>query len=291
MNLYRDYVDLVVRGIEAAGVQVDPVVKGGDAAVLLAACLEFTSRHISTRPRRVEYSKQIQSSSSWLLHRSDIERLAAASEAGENLVPYQGRKVSVFDRPDRLYLDWGIQHLHLGKLLPGRSLSQGTSELLFALFLDDAAFFIEVYNHKSFSARELLRILDSNWPWWTDRYAVSGAVHPAARPTDVEVHDLRVNHVNAFIEVSPGRVLAPPGGGCTSAGTSVTAMRDAQATLRLLRNAENYVAMRGASIRATLGVSDDSHVYLADADERTLTLSASGTDNTVAVSLSDVING
>lgn len=256
MNLLDDLIEWQAEALRNEGVAFDESKMHKDPVVFLANCLEFDRRRISAQPRKVEYSRELQQSAAFSVHGNAIQILAARATAGETLTPFQTKLLGSFDKRDLLLSDWGIHHLHLGHLRPGALSCGRTSDLLFAVFEDGIAYFIDVMDHHAFSEKRLLEILDANWPEHTGRFVGQGIVGLEYEPTSEEIGELRKAGVNSLVSLRPGRVSGPPGGGVTTAGTSVRCMMEANRMGRLLSDAEDVVRSNETAIRMKLGIDD-----------------------------------
>ena len=79
---------------------------------------------------------------------------------------------------DRLYIHWGIHHLHLGRHLEPDGFMERTGPLLFCRFDNENAYFINVFPHSSTSwtDQDMIRILHDNWPESIEIYRLRGVV-------------------------------------------------------------------------------------------------------------------
>ncbi len=89
---------------------------------------------------------------------SGHEALRKVVERGDELWPYQSRKILKSALEDGMLNDFGIQHFHLGigPDLKHAGLISGTRELLFAVVNDADFYAIGIYDHLGWSCQMLL---------------------------------------------------------------------------------------------------------------------------------------
>jgi hypothetical protein len=262
MNFIRDLARLAAAQLDLRGVGYRRSLVDEQPVFFLADYLEFCARRIPPRPRRVLVSDVLSGSKKWSMYRLALESLSGASERGEDLSRFQTGKIESFKTPDLLLSDWGIHHLHLGKPRLKKA-SVRTSDLLFVrLTTSSELCFIDIGNHQSFGEVELLDIVERNWPETLSAHFVRQAsnLQPKRNAHDREV--ARRAGMLTFVELSSGRVYAPPGGGITSARSSVASLRQAQSIGADLVNAEVFVEQDANSVRTALGMNSSEEVCL-----------------------------
>jgi hypothetical protein len=192
--------------------------------------MDFTTRYIAQRPRRVVTSslfpKSLPPDAAGAL-----EKLVQAFIAGEDVNAYQGRGLTDFHdtsgkkrekRTDLLWADWAVHHLHLSPELPstGQRYSTRSDWLLFCKVLDDEVALIDVRPHgkaEDFADPDLIRQMFIDWPDFMSQFELRGILsEPVLDQT--EIHSLRQGGVNGPL-VYGGKAYAPPGWGLTSAST------------------------------------------------------------------------
>ena len=283
MNLLADLIEGVQRTLTAEGVTFDAALGKTDPVHFLATYLEFDARRIETTPRTVRFSAELQGSPAWTTHQSALQRLAELCRTGQPLHPYQSKQIRTLEESDLLLADWNIQHLHLGEHVPGQAFADRTGPLLYATFLSDEAYFIAIMDHASFSEIGLLEVVNVNWPGYLERFTLKGVLGVSPVPSSDDVKQLRRAGVQTVIPLASGRVLAPPGGGYTTAGTSIAHVMKAQNIARLLRNAEQYVRQHDAEIRTELGLGPVDVIRLASLEPSHLVFMGDHSDRRYAV--------
>ncbi len=141
---------------------------------LVITYLNWRTRFISARPRRVHLSRELLSSAKYRSHRASVHAIVSKIESGEDLTPHLSRGTKTAyattgqsrrGRPDldRLIADWDIHHLHLATTLDSDGYVTRTGDLLFGHFAPDDAYLIGVFPHKSWAALEIAEITMRNW--------------------------------------------------------------------------------------------------------------------------------
>ncbi|MCZ6689592.1 MAG: hypothetical protein O7H41_08325 [Planctomycetota bacterium] len=164
-----------------------------------------------------------------------LDDLEAAIKAGEDIWPWQSKLI---DRPkfeDGLYNDYGIVHFHLGDGLETSGYVKRTKELLFTVVDSSTVYEIGVYDHGEWYELDILDILDDNWPGLLDRVTLQAIDVENYPRTREEVKKLREANVVTVLKLKSGRVIAPPGGGVATDGTSFAAVHAADYWAKLLR--------------------------------------------------------
>lgn len=94
-------------------------------------------------------------------------------QKGEGVQPYLSTKAYEL-RPDDLYNDWQILHLHLG-VVQGNKKKSKRSNLTLRMYVENLkAYFICLEPHKSYANSELLKIMYENWPEIIERHELKG---------------------------------------------------------------------------------------------------------------------
>lgn len=197
--------------------------------------LDFRLRIIDPRPRQIFLSDRFPKT----LESRTGEALQALHEAiavGADVNPFQGKGLKRSDssgknrneRTDLLWADWGIHHLHVAeKPVDGEDFSARGDYLLFAVFYQDIALFIDVQPHSTrpedgdplrFAREDLVRVIARNWPAAMEPFQLRGMVHPEREISDESRKLLRRSGIEAPLVVD-GKAYFAPGHGVTSAST------------------------------------------------------------------------
>lgn len=158
---------------------------------------------------------------------------------GGLLTPYLSKRIMRLDYDDLLLNDWRIHHLHLGTAIESDGFVSRTADLLYVYFESSDAYLIEIRGHSDFACQELLQIVHENWPQLIAKYRMNGRV--VQQLSDADIKKLRSGGVQPLISMNDGTVYAPPGGGITTAGTSVADTMDVNRFLTLLRSEQDRI--------------------------------------------------
>jgi len=194
-----------------------------------------------------------------------LEKLVSAAEVGEDLRPWLHDAIFA-DKQDALINDWGVQHYHLGVefeiVKNGRRRTRRTGDVLFATHREDTGYLylIGIFDHKSFSNKQLLEIVNADWPDLVGHAKIENLIDISHSPTRSEIHQLRKNQVNSAVEID-GAFFVGPGGGYTTSGHSTKAVMKALGVRRLLRSLQEEVDSKQLSVRF---VVQDRLVFLVD---------------------------
>jgi hypothetical protein len=174
-------------------------------------------KKISPAPRPVRWSLALESKTIPAHHRLALDRIAAASAAGEDLTPYLSKAWCDIGRSDGLLNDWGVHHLHLYPA-PQRS-----KELLYVVEFSNALLFLDLLDHKAFSRKNLVEILQVEAPEVVSEFELTG-IREGFEPTEKERSAARHRGVNLLTQID-GKVFMPLGGGQSASGINSEAVR------------------------------------------------------------------
>lgn len=183
-------------------------------------------------------------------NRDVLLSIEAKIEFGEDLTCYLSDKIDKLRFDDDLLNDWGIHHLHLGSNFEHNpKFIKRTSELLFVRFSDAKAYFIGVYDHKSWTKQELIEIIHRNWPESIEKFRIKGINGISRIPTEQDIYALRKGHVNYVIKIEPDNFYIPIGDGVMLSGVS---SRAAKWSLRYERRVDEFETYLQKNIRNIL---------------------------------------
>ncbi|WP_312547584.1 hypothetical protein [Massilia sp.] len=196
--------------------------------------LDFTSRYIRPKPRKVLYSNCVAKS----IHKENqaaFKKIVSHIKHGADLNPYQSKGLICHNdisgknkqkRTDQLWAHWGIHHLHLSpsRLPKNGYFSARSSWLLFCIVADDFVGIVDVRHHDEdylFSDPELIKTVARSWPDIMEPYRIKGITGiSGADQTAPEIAASRKATLNSPIEVDGKFYLAP--GGITTAFTPIS---------------------------------------------------------------------
>lgn len=199
--------------------------------------MDFRLRMIDPRPRKILLSDRLPKQINGAIDRA-YQGLHHAILDGDDINHFQGRGVqrndssgrNRNDRTDLLWADWGIHHLHLAeKPDEGKDFSDRSDYLLFAMFFQDVALFIDVQPHSTdpkhehgdplrFAREDLIRVVARNWPNVMKPFQLRGVVAPETGFGDEGRKILRRKGIEVPLVID-GAAYFAPGRGVTSAST------------------------------------------------------------------------
>lgn len=241
LDLIRIYTDELTR----RGFVPDKDLDVHEMAFLLQDWRRRRLEDLEGRPTAVSQSREL----ARLAAHPVVLRISELAEQGKPLWPYTSKQTSKPSKHDPLLNQWGVFHFHLGTQLEPDGYIQRTGELLFARVVDTQLYLIGLYDHDSFRDSEVLQTAIRNWPDSFEPYrlrglSISGSatpsrfiadgelkgasrtvlIHPTLDLSPESVGDFRKLGLNATFQAESGALYSPPGGGHTSARTSVLAM-------------------------------------------------------------------
>ena len=250
-----------------------------DTNSLAARYLEMLNRRIAPIPRRVHFSEGIHESLGKLRLQADTEQQEAATEAWgavfliRNLIE-EGKNVNGFlstridhaagrMSKDGLLWDFGMHHFHLSRKphkiekFRQRGFNKRSDYLLFAIVKELDVYFVDVVPHPNenrdsdygWVRQKLVEIVKFNWPNLCEPYVLKGVTGGVV--TDQDKKELRRKNVNAIVQIG-NDVIAPMGGGLTTAGTSTLCQILADKFLNDLEKCQSYLETQPAEVKAAL---------------------------------------
>jgi len=203
------------------------------ANCLLERFLNLKKRQISQIKHHVMYSSEIEDKirskfidDSML---SVINTIKKELEDGTNVNGRLSKLWGKLNTNDGMLNDWGLYHFHLSneREYPDSTFYKRTGQLLIAYIPQNRTevYFLDIIDHNdknAFSKQEYLSIIGNNWPNIIDEHKIQGAISTEMGSiTDDERYDLRRVGIN-YIDTVNGKPIFNPGGGITSAGTSMS---------------------------------------------------------------------
>jgi len=258
VDFEEDLIRIATEGLSQYGMRVDDAVSGDD---LLHRWVNVQLKLIPRMPRKVELSPRISPSLAAIrlsadreLARQTLETICKRARAGDDLSPYLSKSVVREDYTDAMFADWGVYHLHLSEIAEGEYFAARADYWLFAIFPDGRALLIDIRRHDTtqFLQRDLLEIIDSTWPevLATHRLVgITGQTRDTASPETIRV--FRKAGINA-VQAIGSHVYAPPGGGLTTARTSVRVRIETDRLLDAARRATAWATDCPTEIRADI---------------------------------------
>lgn len=231
----KDFVEYIISELGKHNINVDNV---NDHEKIKIKYFNFTKRLVPSIPRQVLKSNVFTCPPEL---QSGLQLLENKITSGDNLFPNLSKQIINLDYNDSLLNDWGIHHLHLGASIESDGFIQRTGPVLFARFDNTKAYFINVMPHGSWTNQQIIKVLHNNWASSIEGYRIKDVVGLDHIPTDDDVKKGRKFGVNILLEIEPGVVYAPIGGGYTTGKTGIDVMMRKIETNRLINQLEKHV--------------------------------------------------
>ena len=227
----------------------DAELQAMDTTSLLVTYINWARRFPTVRPRRILESAEIIANP----ERTSAEygpryiELVDKIRRGDDLSDRLSRRVGTgYKTPtpgkynknredlDLLLNDWEIHHLHFDPA--------GMKMLLFAQFLGDTAYLINIYDHNSWTKREIAEIIIDNWPTSSFVREIPEVSMVTPNRSDSERAALRNNGIAAPFFDHKGKTYMIGTAGVTSAGTSTFATLQGQWLMKTLAQWDAAIA-------------------------------------------------
>ena len=233
INLIRDFAEHVRGWLISASEPlryskraVDKV--ASDPYRLISWYLGVTRRLIPARPRTIHKSKEFSCPEK---HKDALVQIERVTREGEPLSSYISRDILQLKNVDVMLNYLGVHHLHLGDHIDQKGSNKGfikrTTSLLYSLFTDTDAYFIDVMDHDSFGSQMVIDIVHENWPELLYKFRMTEvkSVYP---PLSAEQRfDLTCAGYSTLVTTRDGTVYMPPGGGVMYSGDNADDIREA----------------------------------------------------------------
>ena len=147
---------------------------------LLIHFLNWINRLIHPHPRNVVFSEELLLNPILPQYEQRIVAIANKIKHGNDITPHLSARVSIGYAStqkkknlnarqdlDMLLNDWGIHHLHLSDSIASNGFvtrNRKDTNLLFAIFLPDTSYFLNILAHGDWGDDELVKIAVRNWP-------------------------------------------------------------------------------------------------------------------------------
>lgn len=187
--------------------------------VVLIQYNELLMRLITPQKRQIEISREFCCPPSL---QAGFNLLKSKVSDGLSINAHLSRKIKSLEYDDKMLYDWNVHHLHLGTETDSNTgLIRGTKEVAFAVVTDDTVYFIQVFDHNQWSNKDVLNIIESNWPDLLSRYEIEG--EPETEFTAANIQDLRTANINTILKLDSGKSYISCGDGYTAQGSSIRA--------------------------------------------------------------------
>jgi hypothetical protein len=181
---------------------------------------ELLMRLIVPCKRKIEIAKEFSCPAEL---ETGLEQLKQKIIDGESINGHLSRKIKSIDYDDKMLYDWDVHHLHLGtEIDPRTGLIRGTKDVVFTVFKEETAYFIQILDHQQWSNKDVLTIIESNWPFLLSQNKVDG--EPEVDLTQEEILKLRGKNINTILKLPSGNSYVAIGGGYNGLGSSLKAL-------------------------------------------------------------------
>jgi len=206
----------------------------------------FEKRKIVQQARRIMKANDFTCPPDLLQGLDNLERKIIA---GDDLTPHLSKSVfRNYEGVDYLLNDWGIHHLHLGIEIEDKFVKR-TVPVLFCIVTEGIIYFIAIKLHGEWTDRSLLTTVYKNWPDLIKPFIMLGVISLSSNPANEDIEKLRNGNIMYPIELEPGVVIYPPGGGYASDGTSNDVVTKVFEAMRILTDFEKRIKSNESNIR------------------------------------------
>ena len=252
MNFFADLQEMISQKLSTLGY---PPALGEDFDAVLIRCLNLQRRIPPVVVWTIKQSKELAAKSFPQSIRLGLQQFIKKAESGQSLKPHLSTKSDNPDYKDLMFSDWEVFHFHLGTdpHLKCQGFVKRTDDLLFAIADSNTAgmYLIDIHPHRGgFTNQDLLRIIEENWAEILDPYTLKGVIGLTYNASDNDIGHLRKAGITTMLQTPGGRVLAPMGGGITTAGTSTRNRIEANRIKTSVRQLEEHFIQQQAFIEA-----------------------------------------
>ena len=203
--------------------------------------------------RKAHFSNEIYANQYYKNYKNSIDIITEYFEQGKDISPFLSTRIKdiylpnkkKFEDKDMLLNDWGIHHLHLGKLDKNSKFVKRTTELLFCKITDTDVYFINILGHE-FANIDLLRIIKNNWDEILRPYEIKGVTSLLGKNGEI-IHFSNSDYLKSRKEGSlilydvDGTFYFSPSGGYTSSCHSINDVKAADDIMKELSAIKNIL--------------------------------------------------
>lgn len=197
-------------------------------------------RMVSRRSRKVHISKEFKCPE---LYEVALDNFVMKVESGDSLLPFLSNKLLDASYSDGMLNDWNIYHFHLTNRFNKDGWAKRSDYELFTYVTDTDMYLLQVYEHNDpllYWRREIIKILNANWPELLDKFRLKEVHSLAEKFDDEQYKQLREAHISTLIELGENQVFGMIGGGYMSDGSSGEALRAADFWHNHLKKVQNF---------------------------------------------------
>ncbi|MBX2905682.1 MAG: hypothetical protein KF744_06570 [Taibaiella sp.] len=244
--------------------------KPGSYGEALLDFLTINRKYIKQQAREILLSKEINQNRLQNLDRwNQLQNIVKKAGSGENLNPFQSRKLYEPNSHDALLYNWHIHHLHLSPNTHNRDqrFNERTEYLVFAVIHPTTIYFLDFDSHHTdyvFAEENWLRIIVNNWPSLLTPYDGDPVFSNGQAITNELRNKLWKNYSLGFAKVD-GKAYVHPGIGVTLSGHSLMVVNQRNLIIRWIYEhskflAENKTQFEDAFLKL-FNISSDEIVY------------------------------
>jgi hypothetical protein len=234
-NFYQDWINILKKELENYGANSNNI---EDNQEISFKYFNIIKRIVEPIPRAVYYSDVFTCPDN---HKEVLVKIENRIRKGETIIPHLSRRLMNLNYNDLMLNDWGVHHLHLSSNIEKDGFVTRTEYLLFVRFQKDNAFFINIYNHKSWTKQNIIKIIHDNWPESIQTYKMRGVKRLSQSVTNENIKQFRNAHMNSMVEVEPGIIYSPLGGGISTSGLSIDVVTSSDRYARWIINIEKHL--------------------------------------------------
>lgn len=172
-----------------------------------------------------------------------FEKIKSYLESGDCRVKhYLSKESRNGNKQDRMLIDYGIYHFHIGKeQINQHQFSKRSDYLLFVFFEKDTVYLIDIRKHNEsnlFRKKEILEILDKDYPDVLEKHNLKGSFD--IRYTDEDFIKLKKTNFNLVTPINNKNIISV-NMGVSTAGTCIGDKMQANYHISMLKIAENNI--------------------------------------------------
>jgi hypothetical protein len=269
MNWAKEVIDLIEVYYKTNGIAYNP---STNVHRCIIDFLNLELKLIKPVPRKIFISKELKKRIIPTENFLALLSIDKKVQNGSDITFHQSKKAFEPSYNDPLLNDWLIHHLHLSDWKE-KSIDKfyaRTKLVLFAIFSARQAFFIDVRPHGKlgepyvFAKKELLEIIDNNWPDLLNDYRTEDVLILKHSVTDEERHKARKGGVSLGMTEVNDRVIMNPGLGIVTSGHNVMIVHKANQVIRFVQ--ESLMEIDKDEEGMKLALSQKSGIQIKELD-------------------------
>jgi len=257
-DFFIDWREFLIKSIKAEGYPVDENQNVDELGIIY---YQIKLRKISTKPRKLYKSDVFYCPPKYLTGLSNLENTIIN---GFDLKPFCSTWLDDLDYQDKMLFDWNIHHFHLGNAMESNGYVTRTGPLAYAFVTEEAIHLIQIFSHGEWTNKDLLNIVDNNWPLLLEPYYIRGVVDIEYELDSIDHQKLRRKNINTINKIN-GKFLMGPGMGLTSDGSSTRAVISKNIACERLQDIEKHFKVIIEELKASIKYDESKgnrfHLY------------------------------